>query len=449
MLASRATPAFLTFVSAAGQVCTQLRIESDQYYLEDVPLRSILESPLVRTPVYIYSQQGFLDSAARYHEALAGTDSLLCYSVKSNSNLSVLSFLVQEPHMGLDVVSGGELQRALLVGCPPQKIVFAGVGKTDEEIRLGLENDILLFNCESVPEIERINIIAGEMGKTAAISARVNPDIEVDTHDYIKTGTAENKFGIPARELPDLWAKLKSDWKNIELKGMQAHIGSQLKDPGPYFRSLDFLLKHIESLRADGFPIKYVNLGGGFGIAYEPGESIFPLKEFGPDLVKKLHELELTLILEPGRSISGPNGILVTEIIYHKTSPAREFYIVDGAMNDLIRPALYNGWHEVLPMRQGAPVPLLPEEKNGKPADIVGPVCESGDFLAKDRQFPPMARGDHFMVLSTGAYGAVMSSRYNTRPLPQEVLVWGDRWQIVRDQEGFADMVAKERIADF
>jgi diaminopimelate decarboxylase len=414
---------------------TAFRYRDSELSCEDVPLRVVAAA--VGTPTYVYSKAALLASFAAYDRAFAAVPHLLCYSVKANGNLGVLATLARAG-AGADIVSGGELYRALRAGIPPRKIVFSGVGKTREEMREALKADIMLFNVESASELRVLDEVASEMGVRAPIALRVNPDVDPQTHPYIATGLKTAKFGIPIGD-----ALAASDEathrKGVEVVGVQMHIGSQLTKTSPFADSIARVAGLVRDLRARGMDVRYVDVGGGLGIRYR--EETPPTHVAYADvLVPALRELGVTALLEPGRSLVGNAGLLLTRVLYRKDTADKTFVIVDAAMNDLIRPAFYDAYHEIRPVRE-ASRPAAAET-----VDVVGPICESGDFLARDRAMPRAAEGDLLAVMSAGAYGFAMASNYNARPRAAEVLVDGSRYTIVRRRETYEDLVAGETI---
>ncbi len=407
--------------------------QDGRLHCEATPLEAIAEA--AGTPTYIYSASAILSAFEAYDRALAGLPHLSCYAVKANMNLAVLALLAQAG-AGADVISGGELYRALRAGFDPQRIIFAGPGKTREEIREALKADILCFHVESPAELLAIDEGARAEGARARIGFRVNPDIDPQTHPYIATGLRTSKFGIPYRELRDVYRQA-ARLPGIEVVGVHMHIGSQLTKVAPIADSLARVAELVEGLRQDGIALRYLDVGGGLGIRYRdesppsPGDYVRTLKPW-------LERLGLTVLVEPGRSIVGNAGALLTRVLYRKATEGRRFVIVDAAMNDLIRPALYNAHHEIRPVAE--PAGNVPPET----VDVVGPVCESADFLAKERALAPVAEGDLLAVLSAGAYGFAMASNYNARPRAAEVLVAGDRFQVVRRRESYEDLIAGE-----
>ena len=400
-------------------------------HAEDIPVTDLVEE--YGTPLYIYSATTLKRHFKAFDSAFEGIDHLTCYSVKANSNMSVLKLLAQEG-AGTDIVSGGELFRALRAGVPRNKIVYSGVGKKTVEIQEALLADILMFNVESRQELERINAVAADLDKVARVSLRINPDVDPQTHPYISTGLKENKFGLSRPDALEAYALAKS-LPNVDPVGMDCHIGSQLTQLSPFLEALERLKAFHAQLVEMGINIKYLDLGGGLGITYNEEEPPHP-EELGKALVESLKGLDVTLILEPGRVIAGNTGILVTEVQYTKTNEDKTFVIVDAAMNDLVRPSLYGSYHRIAPVKEG----------NGEQmtADIVGPICESGDFLAKNRTFARVGQGDLLAAFSAGAYGFVMSSQYNSRARAAEIMVQGDKHVVIRKREVYNDLVALE-----
>jgi diaminopimelate decarboxylase len=393
---------------------------------------------IVPTPFYLYSSKTIIRHFSQFQEALKGISNIICYSVKANSNLSILR-LLNSLGSGFDIVSGGELYRALQVGASPDKIVYAGVGKTRQEIEMAISSNILMFNVESISELQVIDDVAKQQNKVVKVAIRVNPDVKADTHSYITTGTEDTKFGIYMDDVMK-FADSFSKYSNIELAGIHTHIGSQILDVEPYEKALDKVLELIDFLRDKGFFIRYINLGGGFGIIYRDDDEPFTPSEWADIVIPKIYDKNLILLIEPGRMIVGNAGVLITKVIFIKKGRNKNFAIVDAGMNDLIRPALYNSYHKVLTVEL--------REENEMIYDIVGPICETGDFLAKDRILPELKEGDLIAIKSAGAYGSVMSSRYNSRPLCGEVLVYKEKPYIVREPEDYADIIRKERIID-
>ena len=385
------------------------------------------------TPLYVYSAKTLRRHYQAFDTALGNLDHLTCFSVKANGNVSLLR-LLGSLGAGVDIVSGGELHRALTAGIDPRKIVFSGVGKQGHEIREALAADILMFNVESAQELEHIGRIAAQMNTTARISIRINPDVDPKTHPYISTGLKENKFGLDVLEATGAYLMAK-DHPSIEPVGMDCHIGSQLTRIGPFVEALEKLLAFADQLRSSGIDIRYLDLGGGLGITY--AEEVPPLPaDLGRAVADTLAGRDLTVILEPGRAIAGNAGILVARVLYTKKTSAKHFVIVDAAMNDLVRPSLYGAHHRIGEVTNGGRAPLK--------VDVVGPICESTDFLAQDRMLPAMEPGERLAIFSAGAYGFTMSSQYNARPRAAEVLVDGDRATLARRRETYDDLIALE-----
>jgi diaminopimelate decarboxylase len=394
----------------------------------------------VGTPFYCYSTATLERHYRVFSEAFAGEKALICYAMKANSNQSVLRTLAKLG-AGADVVSGGELKRALAAGIPPERIVFSGVGKIEAELRAALATDILCINVESEPELELLSHLASEQGKTARISVRVNPDVDAGSHAKISTGKSENKFGIPLTQARSVYARA-AKLPGIRVTGVDVHIGSQITDLVPLEAAFRLLAEFVQALRADGHTISHVDFGGGLGIPYHMDREAPPLPSAYATMVKRVtHNLGCTLLFEPGRMIVGNAGILVARVIYVKQGEAKKFVIIDAAMNDLIRPTLYEAHHDILPVRappQGAPQIT---------ADVVGPVCESGDYLALGRTMPEPKAGDLLAIMTAGAYGAVQSGFYNTRALVPEVLVKGDQYAVVRPRLEVDALIAMDRPA--
>lgn len=400
-------------------------------YAEEISVPELAEK--YGTPLYVYSAATFRRHFEAFDSAFNGLEHMTCYSVKANSNLSVLRMLADQG-AGMDIVSGGELYRALKAGISPEKIVYSGVGKKAEEIQEALEADILMFNVESMAELERINEVAKDMGKVARISFRINPDVDPQTHPYISTGMKKNKFGL------DIEHSLKAYQRALELEhvepiGMDCHIGSQLTSIDPFLEALEKLINFYNKLNEMGIEIKYLDLGGGLGITYDEEEPPHPA-EFGKALTERLKDLPLTVIFEPGRVIAGNAGIMVTEVVYTKKTPSKNFVIVDGAMNDLVRPSLYGSYHRIAEVVQNG--------RESIDVDVVGPICESGDFLARDRQLPAVEQGELLAAFSAGAYGFTMSSNYNTRRRACELIVDKDKVLVARKRETYEDLVRGE-----
>lgn len=405
-------------------------------FCEDVPIERIADE--IGTPFYLYSYQTLVRHFNAFDNAFSGIDHITCFSVKSNSNIAILR-LFSKLRGGADIVSGGELYRAIKAGIDPSKIVYSGVGKREDEIEYAISSDILMFNVESHQELLKIDEIAGRLNKKARISIRVNPDIDPKTHPYISTGMRENKFGIDYKDAISEYRFAKG-LKNIEIVGISCHIGSQLLQISPFVDSLKRLLDLTKELEKEGIKIRYLDIGGGLGIRYSDETPPHP-NEYAEAIKKEIKGLDLTLILEPGRVIVGNAGILVSRVLYKKEQYGKLFFIVDAGMNDLIRPSLYGSYHEVWP--------VVKKDKEIVEADIVGPICESGDFFAKKRRIQDLDPGDLIAVMSAGAYGFVMSSNYNSRPRPAEVMVKEDKFYVIRERERYEDLIRGEIIPDF
>jgi diaminopimelate decarboxylase len=415
-------------------------------YCEDVAVSDIADA--CGTPTYVYSARTFRDHFGRIKSAFSELAPIICYSVKSCHNLHILRMLKGEG-ASFDIVSGGELERALEVGCDPSQAVFAGVGKTDDEIRRAIESGVGWFNVESEQELERIEHVAGGLGTPATCALRVNPDVDPKTHRYTATGKKETKFGVDMDRARWVFAEFGGS-EHVRLTGIHIHIGSPVNTVEPYVQSTRKAVELIEGLRSDGHGIDALNIGGGFGAHYEGFEAP-PAKDYAEAVTPILRGKGLRLLLEPGRSISANAGILVGRTIFTKSGGEKQFLITDAAMTELIRPALYEAYHFAWPVCPGAGFEPPNRRRDLAVAgsvlmDVVGPVCESGDFLAKDRLLPPMRRGDLLAIFSAGAYASVMGSRYNSRPLAAEVLVEGGRFRVIRRRETYDDMVSGERV---
>ncbi len=407
-----------------------------ELYCEGVAIERIAKE--VGTPCYIYSHATLTRHFRAFDRAFQDVPHIVAFAMKANSNLAILRLMAREGS-GADIVSGGELYRALQAGIPAQKIVFAGVGKNREEIRYALEQDILMFNVESSDELRAVDEVAAELRQRARVALRINPDIDPKTHPYISTGLKKSKFGISAdRAVAEF--KLALSLKHVDVVGVHKHIGSQLTDVTPFVDALKKILSLIETIKGHGADIRYVNIGGGLGITYS--DEVPPHPEALAKVISPLvRDLKCVLIMEPGRVIVGNAGILLTRVMYNKTSDAKRFVIVDAAMNDLIRPSLYGAYHEIRPVKETRAKPVT--------VDVVGPVCESGDFLAKDRALPEVKRGELLAVMSAGAYGFTMASNYNSRPRIPEILVKDREVHVIREREAYADLVRGETIPEF
>jgi len=420
---------------------TDFHFQDGELYCEDVPVAQIAQE--FGTPLWVYSKAHLLTRLKQIQEAFAEVDPVICYSVKSNSNLSILRTMA-EAGSSFDVVSGGELFRVKKAGGDTTKVVFAGVGKTDEEIRFALENDILMFNVESEPELDRISAVAKELSKTGPVALRLNPDIDAKTHAKTTTGKKGNKFGMDYEKASALAAKVLAD-PHLELRGIHMHLGSPILTTEPYERAVERGQEIIAELREKGHDINWMNLGGGFGISYRTDE--------GPDaaiyakvIVPGVKAAGCRLALEPGRYITGNSAVLVSRVLYTKYEGGKRFVIQDGAMNDLVRPAMYDAFHRLWPLKSKIAMPLDVEgDIDGcTRADVVGPICESSDYLAKGRSLPPLERDDLLATFSAGAYGSAMSSNYNSRPRGAEVLVDGAGYKLIRRRETLDELIAHE-----
>jgi diaminopimelate decarboxylase len=388
------------------------------------------------TPLYVYSRQALEDAYQSYAHAFAGVSHQVCYAVKANSSLAILN-LFTRLGAGFDIVSGGELARVLAAGGDPAKVVFSGVGKTADEMRAALDAGILCFNVESVSELHRLNRVAGEMGKRAPVSFRVNPDVDPKTHPYISTGLKENKFGVPIADAPELY-RLASSLPNLEVSGIDCHIGSQLIDLSPLVDAADRVLALVDSLAREGIRLRHIDLGGGVGIRYRD-EPQPDLSEYGQALAARFAARSEKLLLEPGRSLVGNAGLLLTRVEYLKPGEDKNFAIVDAAMNDLMRPALYEAYHEI--------TPVMSRDEPARNYDVVGPICETGDFIGFARDLS-IDEGDLLAILSAGAYGMSMASNYNSRPRAAEVMIDKNEFHLIRERETLDGLMAGERLPD-
>jgi len=413
-------------------------------HCEGVPLQKLAEQ--YGTPIYVYSAAMIRDRYEAFDEAFRGQPHTICYSVKANSNLTILRMLARKG-CGFDVVSGGELERVLTADRKAaKKVVFSGVGKTREELFAALKAGIMLFNVESESELWALTECAGLLHATAPVALRVNPDVAAETHPYISTGLRKHKFGVPIGKARALYAKA-SGARYLQVRGVSVHIGSQITDVAPFGEAMARLADLVRELRADGHRIDYIDAGGGLGIAYEKPSALdfsAGVAAYARALAAPLRGLSVRLLLEPGRSIIGPAGVLVTSVIYRKENEGKRFLIVDAAMNDLIRPALYGAYHEIVPVVLGAGSVAKSEVTRNEVTDIVGPVCETGDFFARDRELPVVDEGSLLAILDAGAYGMVLASNYNTRPRPAEVLVSGKSAKVIRRKEKIADLLRAE-----
>ncbi len=412
------------------------RFKNTEMYCEGVRVSRIAKD--VGTPFYLYSYKTLTDHFNKIKKAFTEIDPIICFAMKANDNMAVVKSLVDQG-AGLDIVSGGELQKARKVKADPKKVVFASVGKTEEEITLAIKTGILLFNVESVAELVEINRIARKMKKTVQVALRINPDVEAATHAHITTGTLKNKFGIDLQSTRNL-LKTQKKYSNIKISGLHIHIGSQIIDSAPFITAIKKVVSFISALRKEGVEIKYLNVGGGLGIIYK-NERPQTAADFAKAILPLVKDTDLKIIMEPGRFIAGNAGIFVTKVLYFKDNGFKKFLIVDGGMNDLIRPSLYNAYHEIMPVKK--------TNARKVKVDIVGPICESGDYFGKGRLLPKMGQGDLIAVMSAGAYGYVMASNYNVRGRSPEVMVKGNQFSVIKKRETFNDLIKGETIPAF
>jgi diaminopimelate decarboxylase len=424
-------------------------------YCEDVDLARVADE--FATPLYVYSAGTILDHYTRLDAALAPLDHLICYAVKANSNRAILKLLA-DAGAGFDIVSGGELYRVIAAGGDPARCTFAGVGKSREEIEYALEQRVCSFNVESEAELDHIDRIAGDKKLRAPIALRVNPDVDPHTHHYISTGSHENKFGVALDHAPAVYERA-ARIRNIDIVGVQMHIGSQITDAEPFASAIKKVAPIVRELKSK-YDIKFFSIGGGMGIVYrralESGSgkwwhdhggepSAFSVRDYADAIAPRLRELGIRILVEPGRFLVGNGGVLLTRVLYIKKSGPKKFAIVDAGMNDLIRPALYHSYHEIVPVKQPRTIrstskSMSKSKHRMEKIDIVGPVCESGDFFALDREMPEVHEGDLLTIMSAGAYGFVMASNYNSRPLPAEALIHGDKFSLIRKRQTWADL---------
>jgi diaminopimelate decarboxylase len=404
---------------------------SDQLRCEDVPLTSVAER--FGTPTYVYSRAAILENYRRLVSGLSQVPGLICYSVKANSNLKILS-LLRAAGAGFDIVSGGELARVLRAGADASRVVFSGVGKTVAEVDAGLAAGIMMFNVESGGELDLIAARARALGKRAQVSVRVNPDVVAATHPYISTGQIIHKFGVSKDEAMELYRRAARS-EHLAVRGVACHIGSQILEIEPFLKALDEILSVAQELRAEGIEVEFLDLGGGYGIRYAD-ECPLAMDRLMEALATRTRGTSYRLIIEPGRALVGDAGVLLTRVLYVKRGQQKNFIVVDAGMNDLMRPTLYGSYHEI--------VPVEPRPREKLTADVVGPLCETGDFLAQDREMADVAPGDLLAILTVGAYGYVLASNYNTRPRPAEVLVDGNKFELIRPRERLEDLMAGE-----
>lgn len=426
------------------------RYNQGELFAEDIPLQSLAEKH--GTPLYVYSKSTITDHFTRLDGALSKLDHLICYAVKANSNIAVLQTIAKLGG-GFDIVSAGELFRVIKAGGDPAKCTFAGVGKTHDEIAYALKQGIYCFNAESEAELRYINQVAGELGLKAPVAVRVNPNVDAKTHAKITTGKSENKFGIDFDQILDVYARVAAECPNLVIKGLQMHIGSQLTNVDPFLEAVQKVKPLVQQVK-ERHGIEFFSIGGGIGINYkqsldsgpstwwEENAETHPLtvQAYSEAVVPHLQDLGLRILCEPGRFMVGNAGVLLTKVLYEKRGSAKIFKIVDAGMNDLIRPTLYEGWHQITPLKQ-------PTSDEIEKVDVVGPICESGDFLAQNREIPVVKEGEYLAVLSAGAYGFTMASNYNTRPMPAEILVDGDKATVVRERQTLEDVLKGEHLA--
>lgn len=412
------------------------KFKNRELYCEDVRVSAIAKA--VGTPCYIYSRHTLVDHLTKIQKAFAAVSPIICFAMKSNDNLAVLKIL-QNHGAGFDIVSAGELKKARKIGADPKKIVFASVGKTEEEIIAALKAGILFFNVESLPELEELDCIAGKLKKRAPVALRINPDVAAATHARITTGTLKNKFGIDLKTARRIM-KNTIKYKNIDFAGLHCHIGSQIVTKTPFVNALKRVIEFIGLLKKDGIELEYLDIGGGMGIIYKD-EKPQTAEQFARAILPYLQKTGLKIVMEPGRFICGNAGIFVSRVLYLKNNGFKKFLIIDGGMNDLMRPSLYDAYHEIVPLKKTA--------ARRQKMDVVGPICESSDTFARDRKLPLMKQGDLLAVMSAGAYGYVMASNYNMRGRPPEVIVRGNRWAVTNPRETFADLVRGESVPDF
>ena len=415
--------------------------KDNDLYCESVKVADIAKA--VGTPFYLYSSATLTHHFNTFDKSFGDLPHLTCFAVKSCSNLAVLR-LFSTLGGGADIVSGGELYRSLKAGIAPQRIIYSGVGKTADELRYGLVSEILMFNVESEQELERLQQVAKELEIEAPVSFRINPDVDPKTHAYISTGLAKNKFGIPIEQAEAVYMRAKN-MSHIKIMGVSCHIGSQLTDVSPFTETLRKVREFVKRLEKNGIKIDYLDLGGGLGVRYQDEKPPHP-QEYAKALRKEMEGLSCTLILEPGRVIVGNAGILVSRVLYTKQTQTKKFIIVDAAMNDLARPSLYDAHHDIQPVRRKTG---QASGKDEEIADVVGPICETGDFLARDRRLPHFNQDDLIAVMSSGAYGFTMSSNYNSRPRAAEVLVKDDQFYVIRERENYETLIRDESIPDF
>ena len=412
---------------------TYFHYQAGQLHCESVALKTLAEQ--YGTPCYVYSASAFLDHFKAFQDGLGDSSGLICYAVKANSNIAILQLLAKAG-AGFDIVSIGELERVIKAGGKPEKIVFSGVAKTEAEMQRALALGVHCFNVESLPELERLNQVALAMNTQAPVSLRVNPDVDANTHPYISTGLKENKFGIDINKAMDAYQQAQA-MKGIHIRGIDCHIGSQLTTLEPFLDALDRVLNLLDQLASQGIDIAHLDLGGGLGVTYD-NEQPPAVSHYLSAIKAKLGDRDIELIFEPGRAIAANAGVLLTQVEYLKPTDHKNFAIIDAGMNDNIRPSLYQAWQDVLPLQETSDV-------ESQEWDLVGPVCETGDFLAKDRHLA-LSSGDVLALMSAGAYGFTMSSNYNSRPRPPELLILGDQVHVIRERETFENLIQGEQL---
>jgi len=412
------------------------KFKTGELYCESVKVSTVAKK--VGTPFYLYSHNTLVDHFTKIQKAFKKIDPLICFAMKSNDNLAVLKTLVNHG-AGFDIVSLGELKKTQMVNADPQKIVFASVGKTEEEIITAINANILFFNVESLPELDMISAIAKKLKKTTRVALRVNPDVEASTHAKITTGTLKNKFGIDLKTARAIMQN-RTKYSYIHFSGLHVHIGSQITTSAPFINAIKRVIEFIETLRTDNIELEYLDIGGGLGIIYKD-EQPQTAQDFAQAILPHLEKTGLKIVMEPGRFIAGNAGIFVTKVLYLKDNGVKKFLIVDGGMNDLMRPSLYDAYHEIVPVKE--------TKRKKETMDVVGPICESGDFFAKDRMLPMLSSGDLVAIMSAGAYGYVMSSNYNVRGRVPEVIVKGNKYAVTKERETFEDLIRGETIPEF
>ncbi|HOW36226.1 MAG TPA: diaminopimelate decarboxylase [Candidatus Omnitrophota bacterium] len=412
------------------------KFKNNELFCERVRVAAVARA--VGTPFYLYSYKTLTDHFTKIQTAFRRIDPIICYAMKANDNLSIVKALLNKG-AGLDIVSGGELRKAIQLNADPKKIVFASVGKTEEEIALAIQERILFLNVESVPELETIDRVARRLHTRPQVAIRVNPDVEAATHDFITTGTLKKKFGVDLRSTRQI-LRTQKRFPHVRINGLHIHIGSQITQAKPFIDAIKKTLGFIESLRREGIELEYLDIGGGLGIIYRD-EKPQTARDFAAAVLPMLTRSNLKIIMEPGRFIVGNAGIFVTKVLYTKDNGYKKFLIVDGGMNDLIRPSLYGSYHEIVPVKKTTAAKIK--------VDVVGPICESGDFFAKERSLPKMANNTLLAIMSAGAYGYTMSSNYNARCHVAEVIARGNRFFVIRKRQGFADLIKNERMPEF